>query len=51
MPASEVGVIGLGIMGSAISDNLVKVGFSVFGYDTVAARRAKVAREPGATID
>ena len=30
---TAVGVIGLGIMGSAMSANLVKAGFAVFGYD------------------
>jgi 3-hydroxyisobutyrate dehydrogenase-like beta-hydroxyacid dehydrogenase len=33
-----VGVIGLGFMGSAISANIVKEGFSVFGYDIVKDR-------------
>lgn len=31
----KVGVIGLGIMGSAMSANLLKDGFSVIGYDVV----------------
>jgi hypothetical protein len=35
----HVGVIGLGIMGSAMSANLVKAGFTVQGYDVLAARR------------
>ena len=41
-----VGVIGLGIMGSAMSANLVKAGFEVRGYDVVAdaPRRAEEAR-------
>ena len=47
MPASHVGVIGLGIMGSAMSANLVKAGFSVIGYDTVAARRKALASAGG----
>jgi putative dehydrogenase len=29
----KIGIIGLGIMGSAISANLVKAGFTVIGYD------------------
>ncbi len=29
----KVGMIGLGIMGSAMSANLLKAGFSVVGYD------------------
>jgi 3-hydroxyisobutyrate dehydrogenase-like beta-hydroxyacid dehydrogenase len=42
-----VGVIGLGIMGSAMSANLVKAGFDVRGYDIVAARRAALKRAGG----
>jgi 3-hydroxyisobutyrate dehydrogenase-like beta-hydroxyacid dehydrogenase len=34
-------------MGSAMSANLVKAGFSVFGYDMVAARRAALKRAGG----
>jgi len=33
-----VGMIGLGIMGSAMSFNLGRAGFRVVGYDVVAAR-------------
>lgn len=47
MPASAVGMIGLGIMGSAMSANLVKAGFSVVGYDMVAACRARLKRAGG----
>ncbi|HEY5291634.1 MAG TPA: NAD(P)-dependent oxidoreductase [Burkholderiales bacterium] len=47
MPASRVGVIGLGIMGSAMSANLVKAGFSVIGHDPVAARRKALAGAGG----
>src|SRR5437870_11128686 len=35
-----VGVIGLGIMGSAMAANLARAGFVVYGYDIVASRRA-----------
>jgi 3-hydroxyisobutyrate dehydrogenase-like beta-hydroxyacid dehydrogenase len=42
-----VGVIGLGIMGSAMSANLVKAGFEVHGYDIVAARRTALKRVGG----
>ena len=47
MPESEVGVIGLGIMGSAMSANLVKAGFAVIGHDPVAVRRAALKRAGG----
>ena len=46
-PRENVGVIGLGIMGSAMSANLVKAGFDVIGFDTVPARRAALARSGG----
>jgi putative dehydrogenase len=38
-----VGIIGLGIMGSAIARNLVERGWRVIGYDIVAARRVELA--------
>ncbi|MBC7780379.1 MAG: NAD(P)-dependent oxidoreductase [Proteobacteria bacterium] len=38
--AQTVAMVGLGIMGSAISANLVSHGFSVFGYDVSEAARA-----------
>src|SRR4029077_9149074 len=36
---SRVGMIGLGIMGSAMAANLMRAGFSVAGYDVLAGRR------------
>ena len=46
-PKPAVGVIGLGIMGSAMSANLVKAGFRVEGCDPVAACRARLAKAGG----
>jgi L-threonate 2-dehydrogenase len=46
----KVGVIGLGIMGSAMSANLVKAGFEVRGYDIVPARRAALKRAGGKPV-
>jgi L-threonate 2-dehydrogenase len=43
----QVGVIGLGIMGSAMSVNLVAAGFSVRGYDVLAPRRSELSRAGG----
>ncbi len=43
----NVGVIGLGIMGSAMSANLVKAGFSVHGYDVVPAQRKALVESGG----
>src|SRR5687767_9011149 len=45
--ATSVGVIGLGIMGSAMSGNLLKAGFEVHGYDIVAARRNALKKSGG----
>jgi L-threonate 2-dehydrogenase len=45
--SSSVGVIGLGIMGSAMSANLVKAGFKVYGFDPVAAARTKLKKGGG----
>ncbi len=42
-----VAVIGLGIMGSAMSGNLVKAGFDVIGYDVAAPRREALAKAGG----
>lgn len=46
-----VGVIGLGIMGSAMSANLVKAGFTVFGYDPVAQARARLKKAGGTACE
>lgn len=46
-PRPAVGVIGLGIMGSAMAANLVKAGFEVFGYDPVAASRQRLKKAGG----
>jgi L-threonate 2-dehydrogenase len=42
--SNTVGIIGLGIMGSAISRNLVERGWRVIGFDIDAARRAELAQ-------
>jgi len=42
-----VGVIGLGIMGSAMSGNLVKARFDVCGFDVLPARRAALKKARG----
>ncbi|MBC7468238.1 MAG: NAD(P)-dependent oxidoreductase [Ramlibacter sp.] len=44
-------MIGLGIMGSAMSANLVKAGFKVFGYDPVAKARARLKTAGGTPCD
>src|SRR5262245_26233537 len=47
MSRSQVGIIGLGIMGSAMAANLRKAGHAVTGYDVVAARRREHKRAGG----
>ena len=42
-----VGMIGLGIMGSAMAANLMKAGYPVIGYDVIAARRRDHLRSGG----
>jgi L-threonate 2-dehydrogenase len=43
----RVGVIGLGIMGSAMSANIIGAGFDVRGYDVLAGRRGVLAKAGG----
>jgi len=44
MAKGRVGVVGLGIMGGAFAQNLVKSGWHVLGYDIDPARRRALAR-------
>ena len=39
-----VGIIGLGIMGSAMAANVVRAAFPVVGYDVLATRRSAMAK-------
>jgi 3-hydroxyisobutyrate dehydrogenase-like beta-hydroxyacid dehydrogenase len=48
MESKAVGMIGLGIMGSAMSANLIQAGFKVVGYD-VLPRRRQDHRKAGGT--
>ena len=47
MKQQTVGMIGLGIMGSAMSANLVRAGFRVAGFDVAPRRRAEHGRSGG----
>ncbi len=49
MARETVGMIGLGIMGSAMSANLIKAGFGVVGYDVVDRCRNE-HRKAGGTV-
>src|SRR6059036_1488441 len=46
-PNDRIGIIGLGIMGSAMSANLIDAGFATFGYDVRARRRGEFSRRGG----
>src|SRR5258707_2878264 len=50
MAQHNVGMVGLGIMGSAMSFNLGRAGFRVAGYDVVPRRRAEHARSGGVAV-
>jgi L-threonate 2-dehydrogenase len=43
----RVGFLGLGIMGTAMSNNLIKAGFQVCGFDPSAAARARLKKNGG----
>jgi L-threonate 2-dehydrogenase len=45
-----VGVIGLGIMGSAMAANLMRAGYRVVGYDVLDKRRRALARAGGEAV-
>jgi putative dehydrogenase len=47
---TAVGVIGLGIMGSAMAANLLKAGFAVHGYDVLADRRSELKNAGGTPV-
>jgi 3-hydroxyisobutyrate dehydrogenase-like beta-hydroxyacid dehydrogenase len=48
--AEKVGMLGLGIMGSAMSANLVKAGFEVIGYDPVTAAGLRLVSDGGKSV-
>jgi putative dehydrogenase len=47
MDPKTVGMIGLGIMGSAMSSNLIKAGFRVVGFDVLPQRRKELQKAGG----
>ena len=47
MAKSKVGIIGLGIMGSAMARNLLRAGFKVIGYDPLASCRNRHRKAGG----
>lgn len=46
----RVGMLGLGIMGSAMTANLVRAGFQVRGYDPVAPAREQLTADGGTAV-
>jgi putative dehydrogenase len=48
MTRPPVGIIGLGIMGSAMAANLLRAGYPVIGYDVLARRRKEHLASGGA---
>lgn len=49
--AGAVGLIGIGLMGTALARRLIDAGFSVIGFDVDAVRRAELARLGGEPVD
>src|SRR5437867_9899526 len=49
-PKATVGVIGLGIMGSAMAANLMRAGYRVVGYDVLEKRRRDHRRSGGDAV-
>ena len=45
--AGRVGIVGIGIMGTAMMRNLVKDGFEVVGYDIADGAMARLAEAGG----
>jgi 3-hydroxyisobutyrate dehydrogenase-like beta-hydroxyacid dehydrogenase len=51
MPKREhIGIVGLGIMGSAIAANVAAAGFQVRGYDVLQRRRAALSKSGGRPV-
>jgi L-threonate 2-dehydrogenase len=47
MASEKIGMIGLGIMGSAMSSNLIRAGFKVMGYDVLPECREGLRKKGG----
>ena len=50
-PGERVGLLGLGIMGSAIAPNLLKAGFAVVGFDPDPISRERLRTLGGSPVD
>ena len=50
-PGERIGLLGLGIMGSAIAPNLLKAGFEVIGFDPDPISRERLRTLGGSPVD
>jgi len=50
-PGERIGLLGLGIMGSAIAPNLLKAGFAVIGFDPDPISRERLRTLGGSPVD
>jgi 3-hydroxyisobutyrate dehydrogenase-like beta-hydroxyacid dehydrogenase len=50
MPSDRVGLIGVGLLGTALAERLLSGGFTVLGYDLDVARRAALAQLGGHAV-
>ena len=50
-PGERIGLLGLGIMGSAIAPNLLKAGFEVVGFDPDPISRERLRTLGGSPVD
>ena len=49
--AKRVGMLGLGVMGSAMAANLLRAGYTVIGYDPVSPCRSRLRRAGGVPVN
>lgn len=50
-PAEKIGIVGLGLLGSAIAKRLIAAGFAVHGFDISEACRARLETLGGEPVD
>ena len=51
LPAEKIGIIGLGLLGSAIAKRLISAGFGVYGFDISEDCRARLGTLGGETAN
>ncbi|MBI3852386.1 MAG: NAD(P)-dependent oxidoreductase [Verrucomicrobia bacterium] len=50
-PSKQIGLVGLGLMGSALAERFLKSGFALIGFDVNAARRRALKTLGGKPLD